>query len=495
VTSFYDLIVLGDDLAGLIAAALCARRGLRVLVVEAPGQPADRYTAGGFSLPRIPLPFVGESSPAVRRVVGELNFIQTMKRRLSPWKPPLQIVLPDARIEISGDPDALGRELQRELPGERAALEGYFARAAEVSRVIEPILGQNLMFPPEGFFERHEVARSDRRLPGSDEDLLPGVPMGHAARALCSLPAAFLGGADPRALTSQATARAFDLARRGAARLQGGREALRQMLLEKLQTQHAGELLRAQPTAIETKWGKVTGVVVEGEAIGCQGLLWAAPIGELPDLLDKPPKRVLAAQNALRATAARYVLHAVLAEAGVPEGISPLTLGVVDPALPLVGDNAFMVLVDEPDDDARVLVTAVANVPTDYGEASDEVLADMRGRLLQRLEELMPFSLGHVLLVHSPNQTVPPEGPEAPEGKTPSFRPEKLWSSSLPAALGVGGLSYDAGIKGVIVASSQTLPGLGLEGTFAAGWCAARQACVLAGRKKDYLKDEILAGT
>ncbi len=494
-THFYDVIVLGDDLAGLIAAALCARRGLRVLVVEAPGQPADKYAIGAFALPRTPLPFVGEASPAVRRVVGELNFIQTMKRRLLPWKPPLQVVLPDARIEISGDADAMGRELSRELPGERAALEGFFARAADVSRVIEPILGQDLMFPPEGFFERHEVARSERRLPSSDEDLLPGVPMGHAARALCALPAAFLTGSDPRAVTAPAAARAFDLARRGAARLDGGRDALRQMLLEKLQTQHAGEVLRAQPTGIVTKWGKVTGVVVEGETIGCQGLVWAAPIGELQDLLDKPPKRVLAAQTAVRATAARYVLHVVLAEAGVPEGISPLTLGVVDPASPLVGDNAYMVMVGEPDDDARVLVTMVANVPTDYGDATDDALAELRGRLLARLEELLPFSLGHVLLVHSPNQAVPPEGPEAPQAKAPAFRPERLWSSSLPAALGVGGLSYDVGMKGVMIASGQTLPGLGLEGAFAAGWCAARQACSLAGRKKDYLKDEILAGT
>jgi hypothetical protein len=301
---------------------------------------------------------------------------------------------------------------------------------------------------------------------------------------------------DPRALTAPATARAFDLLRRGAARLEGGRDALRQMLLEKLQTQHAGEVLRAQPTAIEAKWGKVTGVVVDGETIGCQGVLWAAPIADLSDLMDKPPKRVLGAQTALRATAARYVLHVVLAEAGVPEGISPLTLGAVDPARPLVGDNAYMVIVGEPDDDARVLITIVGNLPTDYAEdGHDAMLAELRARLLVRLEELMPFSLGHVLLVHSPNQAVPPEGPEAADGKTSAYRPERLWSSSLPAALGVGGLSYDAGMKGVMVASSQTLPGLGLEGAFAAGWCAARQACAWAGKKKDYLKDEILAGT
>jgi len=493
-THTYDLIVLGDDLAGLIAAALCARRGLRVLVVETPSSPPEKYHVGGLTLPRAPLPFVGESSPAVRRVIGELNFIQTLKRRLLPLKPPLQVVLPDARIEISGDGDAMARELSRELPDERGALEAFFARAAEVSRVLEPVLGQDVAFPPEGFWERREIARSDARLPGADDDLLPGVPAGHRARALCNLPAAFLCGADPRSMTAAAAARAFDLVRRGAARIEGGRDALRQMLLEKLEKQHAGEVMRGLPTTIITKWGKVSGIIIEGETVGCQSLIWSGPIGELGGLVDKPPKRILAAQSAFRATAARYVLHVVLAEAGVPEGISPLALCVADPARPLVGDNALMITVEEPDDDARVLVTAVANVALEDGDDPATHAAELRGKLLTRLEEILPFSLGHLLLVHSPNQALPPEGPEATEGKAPQFAPELLWSSSLPAILGVGGLPYDAGIKGVIVASSQTLPGLGLEGAFAAGWCAARQASALSGKKKDYLKDEVLAG-
>ena len=39
-TSFYDVVVLGDELAGAIAAAHLARRGFRVLVVCSP--PVER---------------------------------------------------------------------------------------------------------------------------------------------------------------------------------------------------------------------------------------------------------------------------------------------------------------------------------------------------------------------------------------------------------------------------------------------------------------------
>src|SRR5688572_2138863 len=97
-----------------MAAALCARRGLRVLVAETASTPPDRIQVGPYLLPRTPMPFA-ETSPAIRRVIGELNFIQTLKRRLTPLKPAFQIVLPGARIDVGPDADALARECAREL--------------------------------------------------------------------------------------------------------------------------------------------------------------------------------------------------------------------------------------------------------------------------------------------------------------------------------------------------------------------------------------------
>ena len=48
-------------------------------------------------------------------------------------------------------------------------------------------------------------------------------------------------------------------------------------------------------------------------------------------------------------------------------------------------------------------------------------------------------------------------------------------------------------MKNLTLASSQVLPHLGLEGDLAAGWSAAKEVCGLAGKKKDYLRDEVLA--
>lgn len=492
-TSFYDVIVLGDDLAGLIAATLCARRGLRVLVAGAAAGP-EPYTLGPYTLPRAPQVFVGESSPAVRRVVAELNFIQLVRRKLTLLRPSFQVVLPDARLEVSADADAFGRELGRELAGERAAVETALGRAAEVSRVLEPVLGQDVTFPPDGFWERREIARSDSRLPGPGEELCPGSPR---ARALVSVPAAFSLPCDPRAATPTAVLRSFDLWRRGTARFEGGLEALRQLLIEKLRTQHAGEVRAARAVAVSTKWGKAQAVVLadRDESVGCQQVLPAMPVEELAELLgargEKAPKRALQAARAIRPTAYRMVVNVVLASAGVPEGISPVTFVVNDPEKPLIGDNAFAVHVGEPDDDRRVIVSLVANAAApDEGQPLAPVLSALRAQLMARLEEIMPFSGEHILASHSPHIAADP-GVEAP----PPVAPEPLWTSTLPAALGVGALPYDIGLKAVTPACAQNLPGLGLEGAFAAGWSAARIISGATGKKKDYLKDEVLLGT
>jgi phytoene dehydrogenase-like protein len=493
-TSTYDVIALGDDLAGLVAATLCARRGLRVLVTRTPDAPSEEYSLGPHHLVREPLVFVGESSPALRRVLAELNFAQSLRRRLTPLRPAFQVVLPDARIDVGTDGDAFAAELAREFPADKDTILGGLGRAAEISRVLEPVLGQDVSLPPEGFWERRELSRSEPRL--AEGELFPGLGADHPARALVALPGALTLGVDPRSASQAALLRAFDLWRRGSARIAGGAQALRDMMLEKLRTQHAGEVATVQPGGVVTKWGRAAGVTRRDrdEVIGANFVLCAEPVAEFGDLFgEKRPKQLFKLQKALQVTAYRYVLHLVMAEAAIPEGMAPVVFVVHDLDKPLVGDNAYALYLSEPDDEGRITVTVTANVPAPGdGENLDDLMAGLRARLRRRLDDVLPFSAEHTVCVHSPNQARPPEGVDAPA--PPPILPRPLWTSELPAALGVGGAGYDVGLRHVVAASGQNLPGLGLEGDFAAGWCAARLLCAAAGKKKDYLKDEVLLG-
>ncbi len=80
---------------------------------------------------------------------------------------------------------------------------------------------------------------------------------------------------------------------------------------------------------------------------------------------------------------------------------------------------------------------------------------------------------------HSPNDGVAPEG--VSETAPPPRPLEPLWAVPSPRLLGVCGLGYDLGVKGLMLAGRQTLPGLGVEGELEAAFRAAK---LIAGTSK-----------
>ncbi|MDB4980377.1 MAG: phytoene dehydrogenase, partial [Myxococcales bacterium] len=137
-TNYYDVVVCGSELTGLVTAALLGRRGFRVLLL---GHDADQpsFEAAGHALSRAPALLPPVNAPGVARVLSDLNCVQVVKRRAPPLVPGLQIAMPRHRFDVAADADVLGRELAREFGGERAAIEGALARVAETSAIVDPV--------------------------------------------------------------------------------------------------------------------------------------------------------------------------------------------------------------------------------------------------------------------------------------------------------------------------------------------------------------------
>jgi phytoene dehydrogenase-like protein len=486
-TSFYDVVVLGSDLAATVGGAVLAHRGFRVLVAGVPVE--ERYAIGPYTLPRAPLAFVGTEAPILKRIVGELNLVQLLRRRLEPNRPAYQLLLPDHRIDVGDD---LMRELHRELPDAMAPFEAAAARAAEVSTALESILNQELILPPDGFWDRRDANRVAARLPGDDEDVLAPLPADHPLRAAFALPARF--SADWDEVGAVGTARLGDLHRRGTFRLDGGREGLRGLLLDRLKT-HSGEVRpELVPRAILTKRGKVSGVAFEGrsEAVGCGHVLCGMGADRVAQLVaadgEKAGKR-LAEAAAIAPAAHRYLLHLVAPLDALPDALGRLAFTVADLAQPLTGANALMLhLADGYGQHAVLSVEALAPDPSPAG------LAQLRRAIRAELERLLPFVDRHLLLVHSPHDGVPPEGVDGERGMGPPPVPmDPLWAMPPPRALGFCGLPHATGIKHLLLASRQVLPGLGVEGELAAGWAAAR-IVLQTERKRDLVKGAVLEG-
>jgi hypothetical protein len=477
-TSSYDVVVIGDELAGAVAAAHLARRGFRLLLLTAP--PVEHDVVGPFRLPRAPLAVTGLETPVLRRMVNELNLLQLLRRRLAPNHPAFQLLLPDHRIDVSTED--LGRELGRELPEEAAAYERWAASAEEISTTLEGLLAQEVTLPPDGFWDRRDLKRMAAQLPDGDPE--GGAGLGARVAMLARLPARFgtdldlLGGA--AAVTGPGrvpVARLADLHRRGSYGLDGGREALRALLHERVRA-HAGEVRHDLGVrGLVMRRGRVTAVALgyRDEQVGCAQVICAMPAADVIRLLPEAPPRRLMEAAAVRPALHRYLLHVVAPLEALPDALGPFAFSVRDLDAPLAGPNALAIHVDHGHGQHAVLsIEALADDPSPDG------LRALRLAVRAHLDGLLPFLDRHLVAVWSPHDGLPPEGPGIPAG-APSSQPatpppsmDAIWSLPSPRPLGFCGVPHATGLKDVYLASRQVLPGLGFEGEVQAGWCAAR---------------------
>ena len=489
----YDLVVLGDDLAALVCATLCARRGMRTLILG-DDRPA-RYNLGPHKLPLEPILWpVGAGSPA-ERVLKELHGELALRRKFREPRIAAQIVAPDFRVDLGAD--RLGSELARELGAASEATLAHWHKGGEVARLFDPILSGEHAFPGVGFFERREVAKLAEQLGEvagawwTEVETDPNVAIWRGLAAI-----ALRHPAAPPA----AIARALDAWFAGPPALRGDGDAIRELLVEKLTTA-GGEVRSGTVAEANISWGKISSLTLaNGDELGSGQVVTSRSPQQLLDLLGKKaPKRLSELAEGMAIIGYRYTLNIVLDEAGLPEHMAPTVAVISAPDKAPVGDAAFSVHLGDADDAGRVVATIAAILPSDGAVEPDRLVAKcmaLRTGLWRRLGEVMPFFEKHLVLAHSPFESTPPQVPggrgsyDVPRNLPLPMTP--VWKGQLAATADTGALPYVTGLKNLTLTGDQILPVLGLEGALAAGWSAAKVACALAGKKKDYLRDEVV---
>jgi hypothetical protein len=505
-TNYFDVVVYGPDLAGLIAASLLGRRGLRVLLCGHDSLPAT-FAAGPYALAREPGTLPPPDSEPVARVMRELGHSQIVRRRAPQAQPSLQFVLPHQRVDFSPALEAVVAELTREFPTDHATIEPVLGRLRATSAVLDPLLGSDITLPPQGFWERRDVSRIEAQLPPPGTDLLAPLGTGHPIRAAIAALGALASGLSPADLGSLVQARAYDSARRGFHRLASEAE-LRQLFLDKLGT-FSGEV-REQMVATELVWrrGNLNGLRVRprNETIGFGHLVWAAPSSTLLALGGTDaPRRLRETASTIRPACFRYTLCLLLRPEGLPAGMGPRVIVVKDPGKPILEENAFSITVGvaAPRHPSQVPVWIECLVSASASESLG-YLSVVRARLREELMRVMPFHDRHLHVIASPHDGLPPElGPAARidpahRGRLPGVPPTRMTaalSCDADRMLGLGGAPHATGFKNVFLASAENLPGLGREGQFVSAWGVSRQIAQPAQqrstRKKEILIEEI----
>jgi hypothetical protein len=505
-TNFFDVLVYGPELTGLIAASLLGRRGLRVLLCGHDQAPAT-FQAGPYTLAREPGTLPPPDSEPVARILRELGHTQIVRRRAPQVQPSLQFVFPGHRVEFTPNVEAVMAELAREFPDDHATIEPILAKLRSTSATLDPLLGSDMTLPPQGFWERRDVSRIQAQLPPADADLLAPLSPYHPIRAGIATLGALASGFAPADLGYLVQARAYDVARKGFHRLATEAD-LRALFLDKIST-FSGEVReRVTPTELVWRRGNLNGLRVRprNETIGFGTLIWSSSASALVSLAgSESPRRLRETASSIRPACYRYTLCMLVRPEALPEGMGRRVIAVRDPAKPKLEENAMSITVGlpPPRHPNRVpiwiecLVSASASESLGY-------LSVVRARLREELSRIMPFYDQHLLVIASPHDGLPPElGPATrpdPQqtGRLPNIAPMPMspaLSCDLQRVLGLGGASHATGFKNVFLANHENLPGLGREGQFISAWGVARLIAEptqqRSGRKREILIEEI----
>ncbi|MET0390616.1 MAG: FAD-dependent oxidoreductase [Polyangiales bacterium] len=496
---YYDVVVLGADLAPLTCAALLAKRGFRVLVLGQ-DEPAPTYQVGPFKLPQRPSQLAFGQTPVSQRVIVELGLGPTLRRPADASEPAFQVAVPGHRFDVPQSDAELARCLEREFPEVRRPIEELHERVRQVMESLDTLFASELVLPPETFLERQRFARARRGLRGArlpeEIDALAEFPEGHRFRQVAALPARFEGDIDASQPSMLRMLRLYGNCRRGSLALPGGLPALRELFLQKILA-HSGQLRtdeRAEEVLIQR--GEAVGVRLmhSGDEIACGFVVVGVDVAALPPWL---PDRTLLEGLFERVGEPmvrhyRYTLNVVVRRAGMPAGLGTHLYFVSERSSTLRSQELHVS--SAPLDAEHSLICAQALLPARKVEDDPTFMQGVRADCLDALRELLPFLEQHLVLVDSPHDGLAPDGPYSAPPRTrrgPSSMPA-LYSYPVVSHLGLCALPIRTPIKRLLLCNAQIVPGLGSEGQLMAASSAAR-VITWADRSRSWMRRRLWA--
>lgn len=405
----YDVICAGSGLSSYLCAALLAKAGKRVLVIDDEDHALARVSSGDCVFDPDFALFGGlEESAALGRSLKELGLMEEQPSSFRPFNEITQVLTSDHRIVFWKDSGETCREVRRELKGSSDSVCEFFAMLYEAGGKISSFV-ENAVNPGQAaagdvnswkkFWGKYYSA-IHRQHPLALREALAG----QSAEECEHLSAALLGAlsyAAPVNLGFEQGIRGLTLPFRGLYYYLGGLDALKEKLGAIVVGSGGGIKKDARVESLIAEDKKIAGVLLSS----FEGIIRADIVvlssrlrklyATLPAQMQDPS--LLRMLGRIEPNSWRYTIAVTVNKKVLPIGATSNMIYVGSYQLPLQEENylRIQILPDEAcaenvqPETATLLLTAL--VPYRASSMDYGYLRRLGGRMLQTLAELFPF--------------------------------------------------------------------------------------------------------
>ncbi|HPQ67757.1 MAG TPA: hypothetical protein PKW95_01430 [bacterium] len=475
----FDVAIIGTELAGLAAGALLVKRGFTVLVIDVESQ-KHQVKKNGYTLTEFPGLFFGFGQGQIySEVFTELGIPFLEKKRFLLGEPAYQVVLPDVRLDVNPNREALFKILQAEFGNDATSIMSLLGEVDRYSSVMRSLLTQNVVYPAYGMRERYRLNRACGSL-GSDfkdgsrmffNDFLQGFPLTAPGRAFLESQFQFLCPVYPDDPTLFYAAFVLSSTNKGIYKVEGGLKVLEDIFKERI-ISYRGKLHRTAEIE-EIDFGRVNEIKLSEvkEPVRCKKFLVSTDIenffsrfhpktikGGYGKQLAEPPGKLH-----------EYTLYIAIDANVVPVGMDENVILHVDPqSADELGEPVFVRLSPPESPEyapaGKRLIAATALVAPESGELTAAQARDIANRMMRQLHYLIPFLNDFTEFIAYDESFALYQS--ARRSKiVPAIDPEDRF--------GVGNLPNRTPHDEVFYAGKGSLPGLGMEGEGISAYIAA----------------------
>lgn len=416
ITRSYDVIVAGLRPGGLLAGALLARRGFRVLAIRqdylAPPS-IGKYHFVGHRYPLMGL----ENPHFLGGAFDALTIHPTERKQLQAATPSYQVVTPRSRVDIYSD-ERLDQELEREFGPDQALVSAIYQRLKEeAATFIESWEQKKEVLPTPTMLQKvglGSLSRKDKALfqnrPMILKDLYAQLEVPRSVQNFFDAQLiAFSYCVNPEYLPLPIAGHLLTNARAGLYGDGERHEPLLEILTERIRTLHSDVRVDKSLDGLDFSWGKLANFSFEGDSqlSTCDYLIWNDSFSNLLSLLPEGIRRKGYEDRSTLGDYEQFSIYVGVAEFVLPVGIQDTVFMVGNDELPLCDGNlVYLSLSPEGEEQfappgcrALTLTTLVRAEPE---SRSMEARRKVATTMMVQLKRLVPWLEDHIKVLHIP---------------------------------------------------------------------------------------------